>query len=53
MLKLVEGAKQLSEVEDPDAFKKQLKEEKRSQWLEKLLHSRFLKYIEKMIIDKT
>ena len=31
MLKFVAGEKGLSEVEDPDAFKKRLKEEKRSQ----------------------
>ena len=47
MLKFVAGKKQLSEMEDPDAFKKQLKEEKRSQWLEKPLHGRFLKDVGK------
>ena len=31
MLKFVAGKKRLSEVEDPDVFKKPLKEEKRSQ----------------------
>ena len=43
MLKFVAGKKRLSEVEDPDVFKKRLKEEKRSQWLEKPLHGRFSK----------
>ena len=33
MLKFVAGEKRLSEVGDPDPFKKQLKEEKRIQWL--------------------
>ena len=37
MLKFVAGKKGLSEVEDPDAFTKRLKEEKASQWLEKRL----------------
>ena len=32
MLKFVAGEKGLSEVEDLDAFKKHLKEEKRSPW---------------------
>ena len=40
MLKFVAGEKRLSEVEDPDVFKKRLKEEKRSQWLEKPLNGR-------------
>ena len=43
MLKFVTGEKGLSEVEDRDEFKKRLKEEKRTQWLEKPLHDRFLK----------
>ena len=34
-LKFVAGEKGLSDVEDPDAFKKRLKEKKTSQWLEK------------------
>ena len=46
MLKFVAG-KRLSEVEDTDAFKKRLKEEKRNYWLEKPLHGRFLKDTEK------
>ena len=40
------------EVEDPDAFKKRLKEEKTSQWLEKPLHGRFTKDTEKMSAEK-
>ena len=48
MLKFVAGEKRLSEVEDPDVFKKHLKEEKGSQWLEKPLHGRFLKDTEKV-----
>ena len=48
MLKFVAGEKRSSEVEDPDVFKKHLKEEKRSQWLEKPLHGRFLKDTENM-----
>ena len=43
MLKFVAGEKGLSELEDPDAFKKRLKEEKRTQWLGKPPHDRFLK----------
>ena len=43
MLKFLAGEKALSELEDPDKFKKCLKEEKRSQCLEKPLHGRFLK----------
>ena len=43
MLKFLAGEKALSELEDPDEFKKCLKEEKRSQCLEKPLHGRFLK----------
>ena len=34
MLKFVAAEKELSEVEDPNAFKNLLKEEKTSQWLE-------------------
>ena len=40
-------------MEDPDVFKKRLKEEKRSQWLEKPLHGRFLKDTEKVITERT
>ena len=43
MLKFVAGEKGLSEVEDADASKKCLKGEKKSQWLEKPFHGRFLK----------
>ena len=53
MLKFVTGKKGLSEVKNPDAFKKHLKEEKRSQWLKKLLHGIFLKDTENMSIEKT
>ena len=49
MLKFVAGEKWLSGAEDSDAFKKCLKEEKRSQWVEKPLHGRFLKDTEKVI----
>ena len=49
LLKLVAGEKWLSGVEDSDAFKKCLKEEKRSQWVEKPLHGRFLDDTEKVI----
>ena len=52
MLKFVAGEKRLSEVEDLDVFKKCLKEEKRSQWLEKLLHGRFLKDTEKVSTER-
>ena len=52
-VEIVAGEKWLSEVEDPDAFKKQLKEEKRSQWLEKPLHGRFLKDTEKVSTERT
>ena len=52
MLKFVAGEKSSSEVEDPDAFKKQLKMEKRSQWLEKQFHGRFLKDIEKVSTER-
>ena len=48
MLKFIAGEKGLSEVEDPDAFKKRLKEQKTSQWLEKPLHGRFPKDTEKV-----
>ena len=40
------------EVEDPDAFKKRLKE-KASQWLEKPLHGRFLTDREKVSTERT
>ena len=53
MLKFVAGEKRLSEVEDPDVFKKRLKEEKRSQWLEKPLRGRFLKDAEKVSTERT
>ena len=53
MLKFIAGEKCLSEVEDPDAFKKWLKEEKRSQWLEKPLQGKFLKDIVKVGIERT
>ena len=53
MLKFVAREKRLSEVEDPDVFKKRLKEEKRSQWLEKPLHGRFLKDTEKVSTERT
>ena len=53
MLKFVAGEKRLSEVEDLDVFKKCLKEEKRSQWLEKPLHGRFLKDTEKVSTERT
>ena len=49
LLKFVAGEKWLSGVEDSDAFKKCLKEEKRSQWVEKPLHGRFLNDTEKVI----
>ena len=53
MLKLVAGEKRLSEMKDPDVFKKRLKEEKRRQWLEKPLHRRFLKDTEKVSTEIT
>ena len=53
ILKFVGGEKRLSEVKDPDVFKKCLKEEKRSQWLEKPLHGRFLKDTEKVSTERT
>ena len=53
MLKFVSGEKGLSEVEDPDAFIRHLKEEKTSQWLEKPLHGRFLKDPEKVSTERT
>ena len=53
MLKFVSGEKGLSEVEDPDAFIRHLKEEKTSQWLEKPLHGRFLKDTEKVSTERT
>ena len=52
MLKFVAGEKGLTEVKDPDAFKKRLKEEKRSQWLEKPLHGRFLKDTENVSTER-
>ena len=53
MLKFVAGEKRFPEVEGPDAFKKQSKEEKKSRWLEKPLHGRFLKDIEKVRTERT
>ena len=53
MLKFVAREKQLSQVKYRDGFKKQLKEEKKSQWLEKPLHGRFLKDKEKVITERT
>ena len=53
MLKFVSGEKGLSEVGDPDAFIKHLKEEKTSQWLKKPLHGRFLKDTEKVSTERT
>ena len=52
MLKIVAGEKRLSEVENRDTFKKHLKEEKRSQWLEKLLHGISLKDTEKVSTER-
>ena len=52
MLKFVAREKGLPEVEDRDAFKNRLKE-KANQWLEKPLHGRFLKDIEKMSTERT
>ena len=42
----------MSEVEDPDEFKKHLKEEKTSHLLEKPLHGRFLKNKRKVITER-
>ena len=53
MLKFVAGKKGLPEVEDPDAFKKRLKEKKGSHWLEKSLYDRFLKDAKKVSIERT
>ena len=53
MLKFVAGEKRLSEVEDQDVFKKCLKEEKKSERLEKPLHCRFLKDTEKVSTERT
>ena len=53
MLKFVAGEKGLSKVEDPDAFKKRLKEEKGNHWLEKRLHGRFLKDTKKVSRERT
>ena len=53
MFKCVAREKRLSEVEDPDVFEKRLKEKKRSQWLEKRLHGRFLKDTEKVTTERT
>ena len=43
----------MSEEEESDAFKKYLNEEKRSQFLEKRLHGRFLKDTEKVSTERT
>ena len=53
VLKFLTGEKGLSEVEDSDALKKRLKDEKASQWLEKPLHGRFLKDTEKVSTERT
>ena len=52
-IEICSGGKRLSEVEHPDAFKKWLKEKKRSQWMGKRLHGRFLKDIEKVNTERT
>ena len=52
MLKFVGGEKRLSEVENPGTFKKHLKEEKRSQWLEKPLHGISIKDTEKVSTER-
>ena len=52
MFKFVAGEKRLSEVESPDTFKKYLKEEKRSQWLEKPLHGISIKDTEKLSTER-
>ena len=49
VVEICSWGKWLSGVEDSDAFKKCLKEEKRSQWVEKPLHGRFLNDTEKVI----
>ena len=53
MLKFVVREKRLSEVEDQEAFKKNLKQEKRSQWLEKQVHGIFLIDTEKVKTEGT
>ena len=53
ILIFVAGEKSLSVVEDVEVFKKHLKEEKRSQWLEKPLHGRLLKDTEKVSTERT
>ena len=53
MLKFIAGKKGLSKVEGLDAFKKRLKEEKTSQWLEKSIRDRFLKHTGKVTTKKT
>ena len=53
ILIFVAGEKSLSVVEDAEVFKKHLKEEKRSQWLEKPLHGRLLKDTEKASTERT
>ena len=51
--KFVAEDKRLSEVENPDAFKKHLKEEKTNKWLEKPLYGKFLKDTEKVSTERT
>ena len=53
VLKFVAGEKRFSELEDSDAFKKCLKEEKTIQWLKKSGHGRFLKDTEKVNTERT
>ena len=52
MLTFVAGEKRSSEVENPDTFKKHLKEEKRSRWLEKPLHGTSIKDTEKVSTER-
>ena len=53
VLKFVAREKGSSEVEDPNAFKKRLKQQKTSQWLEKPFYGRFLRDTEKLSTEKT
>ena len=53
VLKCVAVKKELWKVEDQEAFKKRLKDEKRNHWLEKRLHGRFLKNTEKVSAERT
>ena len=43
MLKFVAAERGLTDVEETETFKKQLKDEKKSQWLEKPLHGKFVR----------